>query len=215
MIHPHIQWGNSCKNICIFDSIDTPSHTVREPIVISVRRKTRRYTLTYSEGTTTTRTRNDFFSIHPHIQWGNYWWLLLIPDNADTPSHTVRERGTLRDQVYNRRYTLTYSEGTVRAVSLLCSIAIHPHIQWGNRATRSPYGLNLDTPSHTVREQQARQRKERRLRYTLTYSEGTNKSNKSRNRTAIHPHIQWGNVLFSFLKFNLFDTPSHTVREPA
>ena len=50
--------------------------------------------------------------------------------------------------------------------------------------------------------------------YTLTYSEGTWICKKTRGYVSIHPHIQWGNSLGIHICPALYDTPSHTVREP-
>ena len=70
-IHPHIQWGNHDRNWRKLRNNDTPSHTVRELTFHWLLPPVLRYTLTYSEGTTSTSTGRTCRTIHPHIQWGN------------------------------------------------------------------------------------------------------------------------------------------------
>ena len=48
---------------------------------------------------------------------------------ADTPSHTVRELQEQLEEMQERRYTLTYSEGTLFEEIQENSTSIHPHIQ--------------------------------------------------------------------------------------
>ena len=213
MIHPHIQWGNSADAVPLSCISDTPLHTVRELYTMSTGGYCPRYTLTYSEGTKIKTKRPNKASIHPHIQWGNYDRQSNQDIHNDTPSHTVREHWVSGDDDQYRRYTLTYSEGTIVSTTKSPDVAIHPHIQWGNCGGFIPACCNADTPSHTVRERIHVWIVIQLIRYTLTYSEGTVRSHMRYIQPTIHPHIQWGNLLNLFLRLIFGDTPSHTVRE--
>ena len=152
-----------------------------------------RYTLTYSEGTLV------FFqvcwvqTIYPHIQWGNLPQFSQNVHKCDIPSHTVRELLNPECLASGKRYTLTYSEGTRAGVSGMELDAIYPHIQWGNFLFAIPSSSSCDIPSHTVRELKPLFVSLHNVRYTLTYSEGTQK-------TAHGFPV-------------CLDIPSHTVRE--
>ena len=53
-----------------------------------------------------------------------------LPEHLrDTPSHTVREPDDEIARQIDRRYTLTYSEGTPYIGRFVRQDAIHPHIQ--------------------------------------------------------------------------------------
>ena len=105
----------------------------------------------------------------------------------------MRERPFHNVRPYQLRYTITYSDG-MPVTDIL-----------GN--------CTIDTPSHTVREQYENVSKASQLWYTLTYSEGTAECICIRICSAIHPHIQWGNLLHTTGEMRRGDTPSHTVRE--
>ena len=212
-IHPHIQWGNVRSGSVGKRRIDTPSHTVREPDSAACSAACCRYTLTYSEGTFRRHPSHRAIPIHPHIQWGNGLSNCLSSNRADTPSHTVREPFIYITSIPVLRYTLTYSEGTFPTLISLHMCPIHPHIQWGNLPDGIIYPPQLDTPSHTVREQKPRCGGTWCTWYTLTYSEGTWIAIQLILEFSIHPHIQWGNLVVEQLKIRYPDTPSHTVRE--
>ena len=95
-IHPHIQWGNWKKCSAEIKWRDTPSHTVREHPAQPLHECNHRYTLTYSEGTSTAIFIMPSLTIHPHIQWGNDISFKQLNHINDTPSHTVREPQYLR-----------------------------------------------------------------------------------------------------------------------
>lgn len=123
-----------------------------EPKSMAICRQRGRYTLTYNEETAARSGRNCCRQIHPHIQWGNSDVSPKLISLDDTPSHTVRELISLLFLSFLFRYTLTYSEGTIRGNRILFNLPIHPHIQWGNRVLNRQKRKNPDTPSHTVRE---------------------------------------------------------------
>ena len=95
-IHPHIQWGNGIIALDDRAFCDTPSHTVREHPAQPLHECNHRYTLTYSEGTSTAIFIMPSLTIHPHIQWGNDISFKQLNHINDTPSHTVREPQYLR-----------------------------------------------------------------------------------------------------------------------
>ena len=144
-----------------------------EPKSMAICRQRGRYTLTYNEETAARSGRNCCRQIHPHIQWGNSDVSPKLISLDDTPSHTVRELISLLFLSFLFRYTLTYSEGTIRGNRILFNLPIHPHIQWGNRVLNRQKRKNPDTPSHTVRERRRWERWHDLRGYTLTYSEGT------------------------------------------
>ena len=155
-----------------------------------------RYTLTYSEGTWPPAGGHPWLTIYPHIQWGNYFSLVSTDSPADTPSHTVREQNIFSSDSVNKRYTLTYSEGTILHKSGFSWYTIYPHIQWGNKLNISFFSARIDTPSRIVRERKHNQDVPMWFRYTLTYSEGTLCCSSRDAISSIHPHIQWGNSSF-------------------
>ena len=212
-IHPHIQWGNCLSRSTLSRLRDTPSHAVREPYHSRIMPIYHRYTLTCSEGTSCVTLNEECYPIHPHMQWGNPCSPPTPCRSDDTPSHTVREPASRRRWRANKRYTLTYSEGTAYFSLRHPVFPIYPHIQWGNIDSVQNVISVRDTPSHTVRELYNVSTGSDRERYTLTYSEGTPEAALSFLLFAIHPHIQWGNDI-SFKQLNhINDTPSHTVRE--
>ena len=151
-IYPHIQWGNLKEFNEYKYIVDIPSHTVRELLFLLSLLSQKRYTLTYSEGTQQRRRRTFIFAIYPHIQWGNCGSGIPAACRVDIPSHTVRERPAGDYAVVLWWYTLTYSEGTPRSLTVWPCSTIHPHIQWGNSSSVQASWLCFDTPSHTVRE---------------------------------------------------------------
>ena len=192
-IHPHIQWGNCSHSANNSDTVDIPSHTVRELISVPLTKDNRRYTLTYSKGTYNFPAPISVNAIYPHIQWGN---------------HESRPR------LYaTMRYTLTYSEGTPTISRADSLPSIYPHIQWGNCLPCSPLTLFRDIPSHTVRKPPRVFWQPRTLWYTLTYSEGTSTRQIAEEFKVIYPHIQWGNAPARAFARVDSDIPSHTVRE--
>ena len=151
-IHPHIQWGNLYDSRVAISVFDIPSHTVREQAETDTLQRKLRYTLTYSEGTRLCRLFNQQRMIYSHIQWWNVNLCKPVLLSHDTPSHTVREPWYFFRCVECKRYTLTYSEGTLKSRMPSLWQTIYPHIQWGNTGWCFRNGTGRDIPSHTVRE---------------------------------------------------------------
>ena len=74
-IHSHIQWWNRKAWLYADKEGDTPSHIMRKLQLGQAVTAAARYTLTYSEGTLTSRPNSFRLTIHPHIQWGNTQYL--------------------------------------------------------------------------------------------------------------------------------------------
>ena len=111
-IHSHIQWWNRKAWLYADKEGDTPSHIMRKLQLGQAVTAAARYTLTYSEGTLTSRPNSFRLTIHPHIQWGNWFRCCFYRFCFDIPSHTVREPSAGIAYSLICRYTLTYSEGT-------------------------------------------------------------------------------------------------------